>query len=90
MTELLDAFKKFVFDAESGQQFSKWAHDNPGEVQRWNGFRDAVIAGEKPLTPVMKTPHGWELVDAGNIYLSAAAVQRNAGNIILSLNNDDG
>lgn len=71
---LLDDFKKFISDAEAGAQYSKWAHDNPGELSRWQSFRDAILAGQRPSAPTMSTPHGNELIDAGVIYLDATAV----------------
>jgi len=70
---LLDDFKRFVADAEAGTQYAKWAHDNPGELARWQTFRDALLAGERPDPPTMLTPHGRELVDAGLVYLDATA-----------------
>jgi hypothetical protein len=68
---LLDDFKRFVVDAESGSQYAKWAHDNPGELGRWQAFRDLILAGARPALPVMTTAHGRELVDAGVVYLDA-------------------
>jgi len=59
-----DDFAAFIADAEAGQQYAKWARDNPGELARWQTFRDAVLAGGSPPAPSMTTPHGRELVDA--------------------------
>jgi hypothetical protein len=60
----IDDFRRFVSDAESGAQYQKWASQNPGELARWQTFRDAVLAGQTPAAPVMTTAHGRELVDA--------------------------
>ncbi len=62
-------FDQFVTDAEAGAQYAKWAHDNPGELARWQSYRDAIVAGGSPVAPVMLTPHGRELVDAGLMWL---------------------
>jgi hypothetical protein len=70
---LLDDFKRFVADAQSGSQFVKWAHDNPGELGRWQAFRDLIMNGSRPAAPTMATAHGRELVDAGVVYLDATA-----------------
>ena len=59
-----DDFAAFIADAEAGQQYAKWARDNPGELARWQAFRDAVLAGGSPPAPSMTTPHGRELIDA--------------------------
>lgn len=66
MTALAD-FQQFVTDAQAGSMYAKWAHDNPGEVQRWTQFRDAVLAGGFPAYPPMTTAFGKELCDAGII-----------------------
>lgn len=66
---LLDDFKKFVKDAEGGTQFQKWAKDNPGELNRWNLFKNEILKGNRPTAPAMLTPHGRELIDAGILYL---------------------
>lgn len=71
---LLDDFKRFVADAEAGTQFKTWAHDNPGDLSRWQTFRDAIVAGQRPAVPTMATPHGRELIDAGAQYLDATAL----------------
>lgn len=60
----IDDFKQFIADAQSGSQYAKWAHDNPGDLARWQTFRDAILAGQAPPPPTMKTAHGRELVDA--------------------------
>ncbi len=65
----MNLFQQFVTDAEAGAQYAKWAHDNPGELSRWVGYRDALLAGGRPVAPVMVTPHGRELIDAGLLYL---------------------
>ncbi len=62
-------FEQFVTDAQAGAQYQKWAHDNPGELARWGVYRDAILAGGRPVAPVMATPHGRELVDGGLLYL---------------------
>jgi hypothetical protein len=69
----LDDFKRFVTDAESGTQYAKWAHDNPGDLGRWQAFRDLILNGSRPAAPTMATAHGRELVDAGVQYLDATA-----------------
>jgi hypothetical protein len=68
---LLDDFKRFVKDAEAGSQYAKWAHDNPGELGRWQAFRDLILNGSRPAAPAMLTAHGRELIDAGVQYLDA-------------------
>jgi len=74
----LDDFKQFIKDAESRNdqgvidpksQFAKWAHDNPGELSRWEDFRDSILNGGRPNAPNMLTAHGKELIDAGVLYL---------------------
>ncbi len=65
----MNLFQQFVRDAEAGAQYAKWAVDNPGEVARWHGYRDSLLAGNRPAAPVMLTPHGRELIDAGLLYL---------------------
>lgn len=70
---LLDDFKQFVADAEAGAQYAAWARDNPVDLGRWHGFRDAILAGARPSRPTMSSPHGRELIDAGVQYLDATA-----------------
>lgn len=70
---LLDDFRSFVDDAQTGTQYQKWARDNPGEVTRWSSFRDALLSGQRVQPPIMLTPHGEELVDGGVLYLHATA-----------------
>lgn len=70
---LLDDFKRFVTDAQSGSQFATWAATNHAELLRWQSFRDAILAGKRPAFPVMTTGHGRELIDAGRLYLDATA-----------------
>lgn len=81
----LDDFKKFVADAERGQQYKNWANDNCGkaidknatienpvegsDLAKWYAFRDAILAGQRPNAPIMNTAHGDELIDAGVMYL---------------------
>jgi hypothetical protein len=69
----LDDFKRFVTDAESGSQYAKWAHDNPGDLGRWQAFRDLILSGARPAPPAMTSAHGRELVDGGLLYLDATA-----------------
>jgi hypothetical protein len=69
---LLDDFKRFVTDAQSGSQYTNWAAANPSESARWKTFRDAILAGQRPAPPTMTTAHGRELIDAGVLYLDAS------------------
>jgi hypothetical protein len=71
LTDLLADFKQFVTDAEAGTQFAAWKKANPNDYGRWATFRDLILQGQRPDKPTMKTPHGWELIDAGMLYLDA-------------------
>lgn len=75
VVNLLDDFKQFVSDAEAGDQYKKWAKDNPGELSRWTNFKKAILAGQRPSPPSMVTPHGRELIDAGVLYLHATGMK---------------
>lgn len=79
MTSLAD-FQRFIADAEARRadgttdptsQYAKWAQDNPGELGRWQAFRDLVLGGLRPTPPTMTTPHGRELIDGAVLYLDA-------------------
>lgn len=81
---LLDDFRQFVIDAEAGNQYAQWARQNPGELARWQAFRDAIVTGQRPVPPPMLTPHGRELVDAGKLYLNATAPSPPALHVAIS------
>lgn len=69
-------FQRFIHDAEDGQQYAKWAQQNPGDLARWRAYRDAILQGLSPAPPSMSTPHGRELVDAGIMCVNFRALER--------------
>lgn len=62
----LIAFQDFVRDVQAAQLYKNWAKANPGELARWQSYRDAVLAQLPiPSAPAMATSFGRALVDAG-------------------------
>jgi hypothetical protein len=73
--ELLIFSGEFVPNIQSGEYHKKWVRANPGETARWVAFRDAVIAGQQPVPPVMSTYYGRALIAAGKEHMSLVMAQ---------------
>ena len=73
----LALFGEFLADAQalkspSGKRtyYATWLAHNPGEAAMWAAFRDAVLAGDKPVAPVLESRFGQSLVHAGEMGMS--------------------
>lgn len=65
---------EYVPNAEGVPYHQKWERSNPGEAQRWQSFRNAVLAYKKGASsvpvPAMSTKYGRALVAAGRLHMS--------------------
>lgn len=70
----LDDFKRFVSDEQASAYYGKWTSQNPGLAAKWYAYRDAVLAGQRPVPPDMAgNNYGKALIDVGVTYLDATA-----------------
>ena len=66
----IDIFKnEFVPNIESFNKLSytTWKNNNPLEAQKYEAYRDAIIAGQSPAPPTLITKFGQALVAAGQL-----------------------
>lgn len=66
----LDTFRdEFVPNVQGFNKlsYSSWKSSNPGEAQKWETYRDALIAGQTPTAPALTTKFGKALVAAGKL-----------------------
>lgn len=56
---------EFVPSIQGNSYYSKWKAANPGELSRWEPYRDGLCNGQSPAPPTMKTLYGKALVAAG-------------------------
>lgn len=56
---------EFVPSIQGNSYYSKWKAANPGELSRWEPYRDGLCNGQSPSAPTMKTLYGKALVAAG-------------------------
>lgn len=78
-----DPFKdEFVPNIQSANKtsYNQWKSSNPGEAQKWEAYRDAVIAhaakpqGTSPTPPALQTKYGKALVAAGKLQVSVTDI----------------
>lgn len=70
----LTVFRGFIAEIEATTFYQKWAAQNPGEVARWQAYRDSILAGQPTAAPTMTTHFGRALVLAGTMATTAPAV----------------
>lgn len=65
---------EFVASIEGSTYYPRWAKANPGELAKWEAFRDAVIAGQQLTPPILSTKFGKALVAAGKEHMAVSQV----------------
>jgi hypothetical protein len=72
----LDVFReKFLPNIQTHNKtnYNQWKQQNPGEASKWEAYRDVILSGGSPVTPVLATKYGMALVAAGMMAVSSPA-----------------